>query len=189
MQPKNQKELTKKRRLLIGVCICIVIACVSIILAISGSNKHTVKLITSSSNHKSTINLDPATQTEKEDSDSHKADIVKSENSPPTVSSSLTPVIDFAGYNNPSDPSSQIEVDAHVPGVIEDGGTCTLSASLSGVNFTKTVSAVRNAQYTSCPAFLLNRSDFNSSGDWIIKVSYSSSKYSGFSAPQTLKIQ
>jgi len=120
--------------------------------------------------------------------DSHKAAIAQQNTTAKPTTLTATPVIDFAGYDNPPT-DTEIEIDSHVNGIVEDGGTCTLTATLSGQTVTKTVTAVRNADDTSCPAFILNPSDFPSSGTWNIQVSYSSATYSGTSQSQTLQVK
>lgn len=134
------------------------------------------------------IDLSPATEEDRRDSDSHKEDIVQQQNNPPTTSPTVTPVIDFIGFNDPPT-NSQPEVDAHIDGVVENGGICTLTATLGSRSFTKTVTGVRNAQNTSCPAFILSRSDFTATGTWTVQVSYKSANYSGTSQGQAIKIQ
>jgi hypothetical protein len=132
------------------------------------------------------IDLKPASASDQADSDSHKQAIVSQQNNPQPTGA-VTPVIDFAGFNDPPT-DSQPEVDAHVEGIVENGGTCTLTATSGSHNFTKTVIAVRNAQSTSCPAFILRRSDFSTSGTWNVQVAYSSAAHSGTSQTKTIQV-
>jgi len=141
---------------------------------------------TSSSDNSSThVDLSPATPQDQQDSDAHKQAIVQQQSQPyTTASSAVTPIISYAAQSG-----NNVEVDASVPGVVESGGTCTLTATLSGHTVTRTTTGIRNAQDTSCPAFILDRGDFPIAGDWSIQASYSSAAYNGSSKSQKLTIQ
>lgn len=190
MYRKNKKSQSKVRNTFVWYASAIVIVAGALSFTawhLSGNKADSnSKSSSATTKKKSKIDLSPATPSDQADSDSHKSDIVTQQNTPPATATA-TPVIDFAGYNNPGT-NTQLEVDSHVDGVVESGGTCTLTATLGSRTVTKTVTGVRNAQNTSCPAFILTNSDFGASGTWNIQISYSSSAYSGTSKAQTLKV-
>jgi hypothetical protein len=134
----------------------------------------------------SVINYEPATEDEKQQAEDAKDRIVaqqEAENSDtPTNEGRRTvdPVITYAGTD---------EVNAFISGVVEDGGTCTLTASQQSKSFTRKSSASRNASTTDCAAFTLSSSDFNNKGEWSVTVSYSSPTSTGTSKPQIIEVK
>jgi hypothetical protein len=135
------------------------------------------------------INYAPPTKTDQNYVNNIKSGIAQQNNTTTTTpSTTATPIIDFAGYDNPPTDTT-FEVDAHVNGIVESGGTCTLTATQGGQTVTRSVTAVRNAEDTSCPAIIMQNSDFPTTGTWDLQLSYSSSDYNGTSQSQTVKIQ
>ncbi len=139
------------------------------------------------------INFSPPTNEEKKETEEHKEEIANPPapvpNPTPGPSPQLkavTPIITSWGTN--SNNNGYI-VSAFIPGIVENGGTCTLKATL-GANtpITKTTSAENDASSTTCSNFLLSRSDFLAAGNWSVKVSYSSSTSSGTSSAVELKV-
>ncbi len=192
MYRKNKKSQPKVRNTLVWYAVAIVVVAGALSftawhLSSNKADSHSKNGSSATKQKKSKIDLSPATPSDQADSDSHKSDIVKQQDSPPPTTATASPVIDFAGYNDPGT-NTQLEVDSHVDGVVESGGTCKLTATMGSRTVTKTVTGVRNAQNTSCPGFILSNSDFGASGTWNIQVSYSSAAYSGTSKAQTLKV-
>jgi hypothetical protein len=134
----------------------------------------------------STINMDPATPEEKQAAEDRKDEIAKEQeqSNNQLAGTKVTPVITYAGQYG-----GNIEVSAYIPGIIENGGTCTLTAVKGSSKVTKQVTGVDNAQNTSCPTFIVPRGDFDSAGTWAITISYSSGSYSGESASKTLEVK
>lgn len=131
------------------------------------------------------IDYSPATEEEKKENEQHKDELIIDEGEPTTPpSGNVTPVISDAGKYG-----TDIEVSAFVPSIIEEGGTCTMKAVLDNHTVTKQTTSLRNAQNTSCPAFIVPRSEFPAAGTWTITVSYSSATYNGTSEARKLAIQ
>lgn len=70
-------------------------------------------------------------------------------------------------------------VNAIVSGVIEAGGTCTVTASRTGAtSVTKSGAAVDNVSNTNCAPITFSASEL-SAGDWSLKVTYASATSEG----------
>jgi hypothetical protein len=120
------------------------------------------------------IKYEPPTEEEKQQAEAHKDDLAQQNNNPapapstPNAKKSVTPVItnvDNSGLRG------------YVPGVIEDGGTCTATAKSGSATVTKTSSGFFNVSYTQCAPI-----DWDSqlaSGTWEFTLSYQSAKAEG----------
>lgn len=105
----------------------------------------------------------------------------------PGASGDVTPIITYAGYFD--DTKKQIEVNAFVPEIFENG-TCTLTLTRSGsTTITKTNTAAGSVKNTNCKNFVLERSELSAAGEWSAVVSYSSASHSGTSSTQTFMVQ
>lgn len=120
------------------------------------------------------------------DTSTSKDDAAKNNPAPSTPSTptpaqkkSVTPVLTSAGYTNGS--KQQVEVDAYVPGIFENGGTCTLTATQGSQKVTATSQGYQNVSQTSCHNFVVDRGKFPAGGSWTIIVTYSSSTAEGTS--------
>lgn len=145
--------------------------------------KNTSASKSGSSDNEPTVNYDPPTPQDKTENERHKDELIQQQQSP-TPSSNVTPIITSYGQY-----SGNIEVSSIVPSIIEDSGTCTLTASMGSNKVTKQTTAIRNAQDTTCPTFTIPRSEFATPGNWTINVKYSSAKYSGTSEDKTIKVE
>ncbi|MBX4197078.1 hypothetical protein KW801_00795 [Candidatus Saccharibacteria bacterium] len=112
------------------------------------------------------VNLNPPTQDQKNDGESHKNSItqkddqIKDGGSP---NSQATVVI--------TEKSSTV-IRAYISGVLEDGGTCTATATAPGqATVSASSTGFKNVSYTQCAPINWNLS----SGDWTITLSYKSS--------------
>lgn len=81
---------------------------------------------------------------------------------------------------------TQIEVNAFIPEVFENNGTCTLTASQGALKVTKQVSGFGNASQTNCENIIVARSEFSNAGIWKIIVSYQSPASNGTSATKDI---
>lgn len=122
------------------------------------------------------INLDPPTETDKKEAEDHKQSLAEEQDTstPATQSGkkAINPVITSV--------SSDGAIRSYVPGVIEDGGVCTATATRSGSpTATGTSIGFADASYTGCPPITL---DIPGSG-WLVVVSYSSTTAEGESTP------
>lgn len=165
--------------LLIGVCIFTVYSLVS------QSDKKNKNDTTSSA--EASGELTPATADETTQAENHKKQLANAKTpTAPTEEepASVTPFISYAGQT-----SDKIEIVALVPGVSQDGGTCTALITQASSTVSKQVSANRNAKTTDCQIFTISRSEFSTNGNWSIVVSYQSSTAKGTSEPYVLNIQ
>lgn len=126
------------------------------------------------------VNLDPPTEQELSDTEKHKDDLLKqSEQSSNTSTGSkkVTPVI--TGANGQ-------QINAFVPGVFEEGGSCKATLTKGTEVVTKTSAGFENVSYTSCTP--IDVSGSLGSGSWSVIVSYSSSSASGQSESKTFTV-
>lgn len=144
--------------------------------------------ITNATNTKpaGTINLNPPTPADKQAGDSQKDTIIKQQQAANQSTGSgsnqkvVVPLISYADAN---------EVDAYIPGIVENDGSCTLTAIQNSKSFTKKVAAIADASTTRCQSFNLNQNDFSSNGTWQLSVRYDSSNASGTSAVRTVLVK
>ena len=139
---------------------------------------------------KTGINYEPPTDTEKQETQSHKDDIANQDNTPtqPPPSDTLkavTPIIVTASY---SSDSRQVTVSGSVPGVFEDGGTCKVTLTRGAFVVTKENQGFANVSRTDCPPIIIPRSEFASAGEWQAVLEYHSSSAQGTSASKDLTI-
>lgn len=112
----------------------------------------------------------------------------QSGNPAPAPAGNVTPIITYP-VSGPrgEEKVSAVEVDAFIPGVEENGGTCTLTLSGSGT-ITKSNPASLSGQSTSCQNFYVSQADGISAGSWTAVVSYKSATYQGSSQPVTFTV-
>jgi hypothetical protein len=139
-------------------------------------------------NGQPTINYGPPTATEKQEGEQHKQDLIdrerqQNQNNPPGQKKTVTPTITFAGLYE-----GKIEVSAFIPGIYEEAGTCTLTATQGSHRLTREVISFGNVNNTNCQTFSVERSAFPATGSWQIVVSYSSTISSGTSTPKTVEV-
>lgn len=128
------------------------------------------------------IDYSPATEEEKADSDRQKEVDAGRDDTVP--SSNVTPVIvDASQYGD------QIEVRSYVPGIIQDGGTCTIKITKGQSTITRQTASIGDATTTNCGTVNIPRTEFQSTGKWTVTISYTSPTHSGNSAETTLDIQ
>jgi len=129
-----------------------------------------------------TTNLNPPTAEDKQAVDEHKETI----SNPPasTSTKTVTPIIvDANEYDG------QVEIRSFVPGIFENGGTCTATLKMGSLTVTKSASANADATTTNCTKFVIPASEFSSKGTWSATISYNSANYQGTSAPSNVEIQ
>jgi hypothetical protein len=78
-----------------------------------------------------------------------------------------------------------LDVSAIVPGVVEGGGTCTVTVTSGSTTRTATSTGVAAGSYTGCPAVAIH--DL-AAGSWQVRVRYSSAKSVGSSKPATVTV-
>jgi cytoskeletal protein RodZ len=123
------------------------------------------------------INLNPPTDQEVQETEENKDSLSNGNGSLPTSSNGkkqVTPVIVYG---------DRTEIRADVPGIFEEEGTCTATATKNGQTKTASSSGFGNYNYTSCtPIKGLNLPD----GGWSVVVSYNSNTSEGNSTPYVI---
>ncbi len=136
-----------------------------------------------------TVKLEPATEQERKDAESHKADLEKRtdlENTPTTTDKKqVHPVI--ASWGQDPD-TNNVEITAYVPDIYEDGGTCTLEFTKDSSTITKTTTGKKDVNRTSCSRFVIPKNELTA-GTWSASVSYASASGSGASSSQTIEVK
>lgn len=124
------------------------------------------------------INLGPPTEEQKNPARDNP-NPPPSQTNPSSGKKTVTPVITSADKS---------EVRAYVPGIVEDGGTCTATFTHGQDTVNASSKAFSNVSYTSCKPITLN-GPLNISGKWTVVVSYSSVTSEGKSEPFTFEVQ
>lgn len=141
------------------------------------------------------VDLKPATKEEKQQSEDNKDRIAaqidkdKAEGQPTTsnptsVKKDGTVTITYAGQYG-----SNIEVGSFVANVFEDGGTCTVLLTKGSLTVTKETKGTKDVSSTTCPAFVIPRSEFKEAGSWNLKVKYDSPSVSGVSIDKAIEVK
>jgi hypothetical protein len=104
---------------------------------------------------------------------------------PVVVTTREAPVsVTFYGW----DPvAQQAQVGGYVAGVVEDGGTCTLTLRLGGQTVTGTSEARPDAASTACGAVVVPGAELGN-GAWEAVLSYESPQHAGSSEPVTIEV-
>lgn len=191
MKNKNYKSASFFKHPLFWVgllLLCLLLVGVTLKLthkADSNANKLAAPTKNQAAQPAGTTNYNPPTNQDIQEAEQHKKELANStQETQNTGIKNVKPTITYAAQSG-----SQIEVNAFVPGVIEEGGTCTLKLIKGTKTITKQTLGVRNATTTSCPAFNFERSEFSESGTWVATVSYASKIASGSSDISNLEIQ
>ncbi len=145
---------------------------------------------TASGTAESKINMEPATDQEKSDSEQRKEEAANNATTPTQPSTqpsnakkSVSPVIVNASMGE------SLTVRAYVAGIFEDGGTCTLEASQDNNKVTKQTSGFKDATTTTCTAFSIPRSEFPTAGTWKLVLTYDSTTAHGVSQTISTEIK
>jgi cytoskeletal protein RodZ len=103
---------------------------------------------------------------------------------PTSGKKSVTPVMTSWGPNGDQDAQAR----GFVPGITEEGGTCTLTLTKGGVTVTESKEATPDASTVSCGLITIDRSRLTT-GSWTATLSYSSTKSEGKSSPNTIEVE
>lgn len=176
---KNKKS--NKKPLIIIVFLVLALTIVSVYLITKKSNNSTQPA--NSTAQTEDINLNPPTEQDKKEADQRKVEL--SQNTEGSSANGIKTVIPFItswGQSN-----GNVEVAARVPGIIEEGGTCTLTLKSGNTSKTGTSVAISNVSEVSCGFIPVPRSSL-STGEWIATVGYSSAKAKGMSESKTIMV-
>lgn len=179
---KNQKNKLRLKRLAILAVLFVVVALVGGIFAYRQfSDKPATP------DNTNTIDLSPATEEEKKDSERHKDEVAKNDEvttpQQPGLSVVTPIIVDASQYGD------QIEVRAYISEVYEDAGTCTITISKGALKVTKQSVATKDATTTRCANVNIGRTEFPETGQWSAIVSYLSTTSQGSSQPKSLEVK
>lgn len=180
---QHKKKALNSRKVTVLIVIFVLLLAVGALAYQRHSDSNSAQ-DTPSDQSNSKINYGPPTEQDKSDTQAHKDDLSQSDQTQtPTDSSGkkqVTPVITEADEN---------QVTAYVPGIFEDGGTCTATFSHGSTTLTKTSQGFANATYTNCTPFNLGNSFFNATGQWSVTVAYKSASSEGTSAKTLIEVK
>jgi hypothetical protein len=134
-----------------------------------------------------TINFDPPSEEVRQETEENKktlGDKPSGDTTNPTPAN-VTPIVVDAGQYD-----QLVEVRAFVPGIYEDGGTCTATLTKQNLKLVKQSGAFKDATTTQCHPIIINRSEFSEAGMWTLVLSYAhSSGSNGSSAPRDVEVR
>ena len=134
------------------------------------------------------INYDPPTSQEKAETEEFKEGLGEQAAPPATPSTtnsakkSVTPIMTSWSA------SPNVEVRGYVPGINEEGGTCTLTLTKSGQKVTESKEATPDAKTVSCGLISIARTRLTP-GAWSATLSYSSASSEGTSTSNSIEVE
>ena len=136
------------------------------------------------------INFDPPTEEEKKENEIRKNELIEQNKirlnqETQTGITAVTPVVTSSSIQS----GSQVTITSYVPGIVEDDGLCTMTATKGALKVARSSTGFGNATNTACPPFFINRTDFPESGDWSVVVTYKSQKAEGSSAAKIISLK
>jgi hypothetical protein len=109
--------------------------------------------------------------------DPYEGEVVATDEPVEATGEEVQVTVTFAGWNAGA---AQVQVGGYVAGVIEDGGTCTLTLTKDGQTVTGRSEAVADASTTACGAVTVP-GDQVSDGTWSARLAYESAAHVGTS--------
>jgi hypothetical protein len=103
---------------------------------------------------------------------------------PGSTKRAVSPFITLADWDASS---SELDVSAIVPNLVESGGTCTATVTRNGVVRTASAPAAAVSTYVGCNPMTIPGSAL-STGTWTVRVTYSSRTATGASAAKTVEV-
>lgn len=175
---KKKKGLSKKKWLLIAAVV--LLFCVAAFMYQRAHRSTAPTTTTGQTVEQPKVDLSPPTTEDQKAVDSNKNRIVSEQEqqnqTPSSSQKTVTPVITGV---------SASEVRAYVQGVVEDGGTCSVTATRGSQTVTGSSSAIANVSTTQCGPISVSLG----SGTWKVVVSYTSSTASGKSQEGSYEVK
>ena len=176
------RKISKKTGLLLGVGALVVVVATFAYVSTSKSSADKPKPV-------NTINYGPPTEEEIEETKRFKQ---AQQNPKPTPDPQktrsgktvVTPVISYAGQYD-----ALFEAGAYIPGVIEAGGTCTITFKNGGATVKKVTKGAEDATTTRCEVFSFPSRELSPKGTWTATLQYSSATSEGTSQPVTVEVK
>jgi hypothetical protein len=103
---------------------------------------------------------------------------------PVTTGGDVDVVVTYTAWDADLD---TLEVDGYVSGVVEEGGTCTLTATNAGRTVTAEGPGTADAATTSCGALVLSGEELTA-GSWEVQLGYESATSSGASPTSVVEV-
>ncbi len=173
---KKYKAKRSKKKLLVFLVIIAIVLCAATVLYF---------LVIRKSDTDNTASYSPPTAEEKQQAEDHKEEIIRKESDQPAESpvSGTNVFITYAEQFN-----QNINASGYISGIIEEGGTCTLTLTKGSHTITRSKPALPDAKHTTCPDFNIPRGDIPEAGTWKITIGYSSDTTNKVSASQDIEI-
>lgn len=188
MSSHKTNKYSKKRRLSPKPIVLATLGCLLLLAALlfyrNTRNQTVATQGQSPDASASQINLDPPTEEDLKDNSRNKDDLVnRPDDQPSDEKKKVTPVITFVGVRN-----GNVDVRSYVSEVYEATGTCTATLTKDGEKVSREVEGLQDATYTRCDRVLIPVDDFDSSGKWLLVVTYESPTASGSSESKEVLI-
>lgn len=162
MYSVKHKKL-KHRKIILGTAVLAAVTLITLGIYLVVNNRSNPTLTTQDG---STVELKPASKTEKDQAEDNKSNIVKNDSlikENESTSGLKTAEITITSANATT-------VNAYVKGIFEEGGTCTATAVNGATTYKQTSTGFANVSYTQCAPI-----DWPTSlgpGKWTITVRY-----------------
>jgi len=134
------------------------------------------------------INYSPATDEEKADSDSHKVDSSNNQNQNTDGNGGTTKRQVEVTLTGSHTNTSNLYVNGYVDGIVEDGGTCTVTLKNGSSVVTRSRQGVSNATNTTCGQTAIPLASLRA-GTWQATLSYSSATSTGKSPAADIMVE
>lgn len=134
------------------------------------------------------INYDPPTQEEVEESQDAKKQLSENENKKPEVDPETKKKVAQVGVANTYTSDDSLEIRAFTPTVVEGGGTCTAKLTKGSAIISGSSEAFVDASTSQCRPIIIPLSKFPQAGVWKLTVTYESTNYSGASPSMDVQL-
>lgn len=176
-----------KKKIIVAITFIILLAMGGTLLYSLNRNSTSTSENTTSSNDatnpEGSINYDPPTPSELQETSENKEKILTQIEQPEQSQSTVTPTIVDAGlYDN------TVEVRSFIPGIIENGGTCTYEFTKDSLLVEKKTKAIADATTTRCENLTFDKEELRP-GTWSVLVTYTSLQTTGSSTPREIIIR
>lgn len=190
MVTKNNIPSSNKRRYFVALLVTLFLILLGVSLYKLNQRSNTNNPV--GANETDGINLNPPTDEEKKAGDARKQEISAerrlAESQPSSGSGASSKKTVSVIITDASQYDDIIEVRSFIPDHYQDG-TCTISFRKDDRTLTKTTPAYRDISTTICTNPNIKRSEFSTSGEWQVTVSYESADAKGTSNAQTITIK
>lgn len=190
MVTRNNKLSSNKRRLFVALLVALLLIALGLFLYKQNQRSNTNNPLGASETDG--INLNPPTEEERKAGDARKQEISAerrlAESQPSSGSGASNKKTVSVIITDASQYDDLIEVRSFIPDHYQDG-TCTITFRKDDRTLTKMTPAYRDISTTICTNPNIKRSEFSTSGEWQVTVSYESADAKGTSNSQTITIR